>query len=136
MGGYLYGESYTVGFVEAHGLAAMIAIVLLAMAKADDVRPWLGLALAVHVLLGGANLTFWAIFGEAGMITLGVVVTIVHWLFVAAHSSALALPILTTKRSLEEKAPSHEMVPRSPRDRDACAHHRDVPASLAARFRY
>lgn len=103
MGDYLHGMAYTIGFAEAFGLAIMIAVVLLGMAKAGDLRPWMGLALAVHALLGGANLLFWEIFDQTGMVAMGVIVTIIHGLFVIAHASALSLPALTANAHLARK---------------------------------
>ena len=47
---------YTIGWVEAHGLAALIGVLFL-VAGGRERRPlWHGFALAVHLLLGGANL--------------------------------------------------------------------------------
>ena len=53
---------YSIGWVEAHGLAALIGV-LFPSAGGRDGRPyWHGFALAVHVLLGAANLVFWTSF--------------------------------------------------------------------------
>jgi hypothetical protein len=48
----------TLGFVEAHGLAVLLGLVLLRAATAPSPAAHL-LATAVHLLLGGANLLFW-----------------------------------------------------------------------------
>jgi len=51
-----------VGFVEAHGLAVIIGILLW---RALPSRSWHLTAAAVHVLLGASNLIFWQIFVAA-----------------------------------------------------------------------
>src|SRR5262245_25529350 len=61
-----------IGFVEAHGLALILGILL---ARAVVARPWHWTAAAVHVLLGGSNLIFWQGFVAGGMLTLGYVTT-------------------------------------------------------------
>src|SRR3954449_12938484 len=50
------GSHYTIGFLEAHGLAFLIGLLLIFVAAAEPKRFWHGFAAAVHLLLGGANL--------------------------------------------------------------------------------
>lgn len=85
-----HDSPYTIGFVEAHGLALLIGVLLLAVARKDLRRFWHVFAGAVHVLLGGANIVFWESFGAFGMVPMGVVATVVHVLFVVLHGVALA----------------------------------------------
>jgi hypothetical protein len=74
-----------IGFVEAHGLAVILAIVVWNQAPAR----WTHLAaLAMAVLLGTANLAFWEMFVATGALTVGYVTTTLHWTFVAAQSAA------------------------------------------------
>ncbi len=57
--GDIFGDSpYTIGWVEAHGLAFIIGVLLLTVAARDGRRFWHLLAASVHVLLGTANLVF------------------------------------------------------------------------------
>ena len=69
-----------IGFVEAHGLAFIIGVLLW---RAEPLRSWHLTAAAVHVLLGTANLVFWPIFIAADMLAVGYITTSLHWLFVA-----------------------------------------------------
>ena len=84
--GYIFEESpYTIGWVEAHGLAFIIGVLLLVIAARDGRRFWHVLGGAVHTLLGTANLVFWESFVIFGVVTMGVVATVVHFVLVAAH---------------------------------------------------
>lgn len=69
----------TIGFVEAHGLALIMGVLLW---RAAASRSWHMTAAAVHVLLGTANLVFWPIFTHADMLAAGYITTSLHWLFV------------------------------------------------------
>ena len=81
---------YTIGWVEAHGLAVLIGTLLLVVARSDGRRFWHGFALAVHVLLGTANLVFWHSFVTFDAVPMGIGATIAHGLFVAAQAACLA----------------------------------------------
>jgi hypothetical protein len=74
-----------IGFVEAHGLAFIIGVLLW---RAEPSRAWHMTAAAAHVLLGTSNLVFWQIFIAGDMLSVGYTTTILHWLFVAAQSTA------------------------------------------------
>jgi hypothetical protein len=74
-----------IGFVEAHGLAFIIGVLLW---RAEPVRSWHLTAAAVHLLLGTANLVFWPIFIAADMLAVGYVTTSMHWLLVALQLGA------------------------------------------------
>jgi hypothetical protein len=84
--GYIFEESpYAIGWVEAHGLAFIIGVLLLTVAVRDLRLFWHVLAAAVHTLLGTANLVFWNSFIVFGMVPMGIAATVVHFVLVAAH---------------------------------------------------
>jgi phosphoglycerol transferase MdoB-like AlkP superfamily enzyme len=90
--GYVFEESpYTIGWVEAHGLAFIIGVLLLTVAARDGRRFWHVLAASVHTLLGTANLVFWESFEVFGMVPMGILATVVHFVFVVAHIGAYVL---------------------------------------------
>ena len=74
-----------IGFVEAHGLAFIIGVLLL---RAEPLRSWHLTAAAVHFLLGTSNLVFWQMFVDTDMLPMGWVTTVLHWLFVALQLAA------------------------------------------------
>ena len=74
-----------IGFVEAHGLALILAVLLW---RAAPARSWHLTAVALEVLLGTSNLAFWQLFVDTGTLTLGYVTTALHWTFAAAQLSA------------------------------------------------
>jgi hypothetical protein len=84
-----------IGFVEAHGLAFIIGVLLW---RAQPDRMWHITAMAVHVLLGASNLVFWPIFGFADMMAVGYITTALHGLFALLQlCAALALPARALK---------------------------------------
>jgi len=84
-----------IGFIEAHGLAFIIGVLLW---RAAPERSWHLTAAAVHVLLGTANLVFWQIFIAADALWVGYVTTSLHWLFVAMQlTAAAAIPVSAAK---------------------------------------
>lgn len=89
-GGGPYGSVFddsphTIGWVENHGLALLIGVLFLAVARVDGRRFWHGFALAVHVLLAVANVTFWSSFEHFGLAPMGVAATAAHVLFIVAQ---------------------------------------------------
>jgi hypothetical protein len=80
-----FGQSpYTIGFFEAHGLAVLIALAMLF----DNPKRgmfWHRLLVAVHILLGGANLLFWQSFVTFDFVLPGVIATTLHIVFVMAN---------------------------------------------------
>jgi hypothetical protein len=74
-----------IGFVEAHGLAVILAIVLW---RAWPDRSAHLTALAVVALLGTANLAFWQVFIAMDALTMGYVTTALHWTFAALNLGA------------------------------------------------
>lgn len=83
----IFGSSpYTIGFVEAHGLAALVGLLLFRAASGARTPFWYGFAVAVHLLLGGANLLFWDSFATFGLGNAGKAATLLHLLFIVAQS--------------------------------------------------
>jgi hypothetical protein len=76
-----------IGFIEAHGLALILGVVLW---RAAPLRSWHLTAVAIHLLLGTANLVFWQIFVAADMLAVGYITTSLHWLFVILQLVAAA----------------------------------------------
>ena len=99
-GGALNGNLYTIGFAEAHGLAAIFAALMILRRK-DGWPGWHLAAALVHTLLGACNLIFWPLFAEVGIVPVGIVATAMHigfavaqfWAF-AAKSPARASPTM------------------------------------------
>lgn len=82
-----FGSSpYTIGFVEAHGLALLISFLLIRAAFGEQTSFWHGFAAVVHLLLGGANLLFWDSFATFGLVNAGRAATVLHFLFIVAQS--------------------------------------------------
>jgi hypothetical protein len=71
-----------IGFVEAHGLAVILAV-LLWRARPDRAAHLT--AVAVVALLGTANLAFWQAFVAMDALVMGYVTTALHWTFVALN---------------------------------------------------
>src|SRR5262245_40319802 len=74
-----------IGFIEAHGLAFIIGVLLW---RAAPLRSWHVTALAAQALLGTCNLVFGEIFPATGAMTAGYVFTSFHWIFVALQLAA------------------------------------------------
>jgi hypothetical protein len=74
-----------IGFVEAHGLAVILAVVLW---RARPERAAHVTALAVVALLGTANLAFWQAFVAMDALLTGYVTTALHWAFAALNLGA------------------------------------------------
>ena len=85
-----FGNSpYTIGFFEAHGLAVLFAISFALNLNSDNRRFWHGMAIAIHILLGGANLMFWQSFVAFDFVTQGIIATTLHGIFILANLYAL-----------------------------------------------
>ena len=90
--GYIFEDSpYAIGWVEAHGLAFIVGVLLLTVAARDLRRFWHVLGVVVHTLLGTANLLFWNSFVVFAMVPMGLAATVVHFVFVAAHIGAFVV---------------------------------------------
>ena len=83
------GSPYTIGGFEAHGLAIIIAVLLIGAARLSDRSVWHQVGRAVHLLLAASNLLYWSSFVELDMIGVGIITTVLHVVFVAAHSVCL-----------------------------------------------
>ena len=77
-----------IGFVEAHGLAFIIGVLLW---FARPRRAWHLTGAAVHFLLGASNLVFWQLFITANMLPAGYVATTLHAAFFLIHLIAAAV---------------------------------------------
>ena len=74
-----------IGFVEAHGLAFIIGVLLW---RAEPWRLWHVTAVAVHALLGTSNLMFWPLFAFADIMMVGYVTTALHGAFAVSQLAA------------------------------------------------
>ena len=83
-----------IGFVEAHGLAVIVAVVLW---RAVSERSSHLIAMAVDVLLGSANLLLWQIFVAGDALAMGYVSTSLHWTFATLQFLAI-LPLRDINR--------------------------------------
>jgi hypothetical protein len=90
LGPSLHGNLDAIGFLEAHGLAVLIGLLLIVHRNAADAR-WHWIASATHVLLGAANLMFWPAFEQYDLVPMGIVATAMHMFFAATQSAAAAL---------------------------------------------
>lgn len=90
--GVLRGEPASgVGFLEAHGLAVIIAIWFWRASRLENPdRAWHLTAAAVHTLLAAANISLWRIFILCDVLTLGYVSTSLHCLFAVLQLIAAA----------------------------------------------
>ncbi|HLO16853.1 MAG TPA: hypothetical protein VK206_18610 [Anaerolineales bacterium] len=87
LGSYLYGLHYTIGFVEAHGLAFFLGLLLFRVAAADPKPYWHLLGVGIHLLLGGSNLIFWQLAIDWNAVRPEIVVTVIHGLFAVLQLS-------------------------------------------------
>jgi hypothetical protein len=71
-----------IGFVEAHGLAVILAVILW-RARPSRSLNWVGMA--IGLLLGGSNLIFWRLFVNTDALAMGYVTTSLHGLFAVLH---------------------------------------------------
>jgi hypothetical protein len=76
-----------IGFVEAHGLALILSVVLWRSATKRDSH---AAALAMGLLLGVSNLSFWQLFVVTDQIVLGYVSTGLHLSFAALQAFCLS----------------------------------------------
>jgi hypothetical protein len=77
---------YTIGFFEAHGLAALIGLMMFHASLGRPKRSWHLYAMGVHLLLGGANLLFWDSFVRLDFVAPGIVATVFHGAFILAQA--------------------------------------------------
>src|SRR5262245_55730701 len=67
-----------IGFVEAHGLAFILSVLLW---RAEPARSWHVTGATIGLLLGTCNLIFWQIFVVGEALAMGYVTTGLHWIF-------------------------------------------------------
>lgn len=76
-----------VGFIEAHGLAFILALLLWKATTASgwlttaSSRTWHFVGAGIHVLLGSCNLFAWEFFVSTDALAVGYMTTSLHWLF-------------------------------------------------------
>ena len=85
----LHGSPFTIGGFEAHGLAVLIAVLLLQASAQVDRRMWHAVGLTTHLFLGCANLLFWTSFVQQGVVPVGYVTTALHIVFAVAQALCL-----------------------------------------------
>lgn len=87
----LYGQPIAIGSVEAHGLGALVGMLLWRAAATG--RHWSGhaLALGVHLFFCLANLLFWQVYADMRIVAVGLISTAAHALLFTAHLACLAL---------------------------------------------
>lgn len=76
-----------IGFLEAHGLAFILAIVFFRVAPD---RFWHLIGAGTHLLLGTCNLIFWEFFVSTDSLAMGYLTTGLHWTFVVLQLLAAA----------------------------------------------
>ena len=81
---FLLNDPKAIGFVEAHGLAGMIAVAALVSAQHKP-KFWHPLLGCVHALLGSSNILFFDGFVATGETRFAIVVTAGHFAFSALH---------------------------------------------------
>lgn len=87
MSASLHANPDAIGFFEAHGLALIIAVLLLMHRRAGGAA-WNWTAAGVHLLLGAANLMFWPVFAASGLLAMGYATTAMHGLFLLLELGA------------------------------------------------
>lgn len=101
-GEVMFRATLTISSFEAHLLAAVIGALLWQGARLAERRLFHVLAAVVHVVLGGSNLLFFEnAFGTLDLRVFGVVITTLHFVFVAAQARAAArLPVAAGRVAL------------------------------------
>ena len=74
--------SLGIGFVEAHGLALILGVLLW---RAPTDSAWHSTGAAIHLLLGASNVVFWQIFVTTNTLPIGWVSTSLHGTLFALH---------------------------------------------------
>jgi hypothetical protein len=77
--------SLAIGFVEAHGMALILGVLLW---RAPAEKSWHFTAGSIHLLLGGCNIVFWNMFVATNTLPMGWVTTALHGLLVLLHAFA------------------------------------------------
>jgi hypothetical protein len=85
LGTMFYQIGYTIGIVEAHGLAFILGLLLLRAARWEPIALWHLVGAGIHLLLGTNNLLFWAFVVTMDIVAAEIVVTSLHGLLVAVQ---------------------------------------------------
>lgn len=85
------GSPQSISGFEAHGLATLIGVFLFHAANGIERRLPHSAGVAVHALLGTANLLFWTSFVQLDLLSVGIVTTALHVGFVGLNAFSLAL---------------------------------------------
>lgn len=85
----LAGNLNAIGFIEAHGLAAILSL-LFVIRRDDGWVGWHATAAGTHLLLGTCNIVFWPIFSTWGLVPMGIGATAMHALFFVLEAWAFA----------------------------------------------
>lgn len=83
----LHGNLDAIGYAEAHGLAAILALLLI-IRRHDGFVGWHAVAAGLHFLLGVCNLIFWPLFVTWGLVPMGIGATAMHVIFFVLESWA------------------------------------------------
>jgi hypothetical protein len=106
--GYFFGagpfaaladQPLALGTVEAHGLAALVGMLMRRVDSGDRWR-WHAVALAVHLFLGVCNLLFWNVYAVMDVPRAGVISTVAHAVLFSAQLSCLALGAAVSREEL------------------------------------
>jgi len=91
LGQQFYAVGYAVGFVEAHGLAFILGLLLLRAARWEPVAFWHLLGAGIHLLLGSCNLLFWPFIVAMDVVMIEIVITSLHFLLFGLQALCFAL---------------------------------------------
>lgn len=80
--------SSAIGFIEAHGLAVILAALFFRASLQTPDLSWHVAAAATHLLLGTANIVFWDLFVIGDVVWLGWLTTALHVVFATAEGLA------------------------------------------------
>lgn len=84
-GPVFHGDPTVIGVVEAHGLAVLTGIAVCVTRAGMTRRYWHWHLAATHMLLGGANVAFFAVFEQVGARAGGIFITAIHFCLVAVQ---------------------------------------------------
>lgn len=97
----LHGNLDAIAYTEAHGLAAIVSL-LLVLRRHDGWIGWHAVAAGMHLLLGLCNLVFFEVFVTWELVGLGVAATALHIVFFTLQTVALARALLSPPSTSEK----------------------------------
>lgn len=80
-------RSLGIGFVEAHGLAIILGVLLWCGGR-ECARSSHVTGAVIHLLLGGCNIAFWRLFVVTDSLPMGWITTLLHGVFLVLQSLA------------------------------------------------